>query len=197
MIKLLTSTWMTLPVGAVVYLAATVAFWKTPVPPKHEAAASQNHQSGPSWDFKNPEADQLLAELKEEKQAVEKKQHELGELAQHLEAERAEIAQAAQAVNRVQKEFDQNVLRVQEEETANLKKLAKVYSDMTPQGASGIFAGLDDVQVAKIMVFMKEPETAAVLEAMAKKGGADAKRAAALSERLRLAAFRTNPAPAK
>ena len=43
------------------------------------------------------------------------------------------------------------------------------------------------------MVFMKEPETTAgILEVMAKKGGADAKRAAALSERLRLASFRSH-----
>ena len=32
MTKLLTSSWMTLPVSVVVYLAATLFFWKTPVP---------------------------------------------------------------------------------------------------------------------------------------------------------------------
>jgi flagellar motility protein MotE (MotC chaperone) len=195
MTKLLTSSWMTLPVSVIVYLAATVAFWKTPVPPKHQAPAGLHGQSGPSWEFRNPEADQLLAELKDEKSAVEKQQQQLAELRQHLDTERDEITQAAQSVNRLQKEFDQNVLRVQEDETANLKKLAKVYSAMTPEGAAGVFAGLDDVQVAKIMVFMKEPETTAgILEVMAKKGGADAKRAAALSERLRLASVRSAPA---
>jgi flagellar motility protein MotE (MotC chaperone) len=194
MTKLITSNWMTLPVGAVIYLAATVAFWKTPVPPKHQAAPGLHGQAGASWEFRNPEADQLLSELREEKKAVEKKQQQLAELKQHLDTERDEITQAAQSVNRLQKEFDQSVLRVQEEETANLKKLAKVYSAMTPEGAAGIFAGMDDLQVAKIMVFMKETETAAVLEVMGKKSAADAKRAVALSDRLRLASFRSNAA---
>lgn len=195
MTKLLTSSWMTLPVSVIVYLAATVAFWKTPVPPKRQAAPALHGQAGASWEFRNPEADQLLAELKDEKSAVEKQQQQLAELKQHLDTERDEITQAAQSVNRLQKEFDQNVLRVKEEETANLKKLAKVYSAMTPEGAAGVFASLDDVQVAKIMVFIKEPETTAgILEVMSKKGGADAKRAAALSERLRLASLPSNTA---
>jgi flagellar motility protein MotE (MotC chaperone) len=197
MTKLLTSSWMTLPVSAIIYLTATLAFWKTPVPPKHQETPGLHGQLGASWEFKNPEADQLLAELREEKKAVDKKQQQLTELEQHLNAERAEITQAAQSVNRLQKEFYQNVLRVREEETANLKKLAKVYSAMTAEGAAGIFAGMEDLQVAKIMVFMKETETAGILEVMGKKGGAEAKRAAALSERLRLASFRSNSTPAK
>jgi flagellar motility protein MotE (MotC chaperone) len=190
MTKLLTSHWMTLPLSAIIYFTATVAFWKTPAAPRHRSSADRDSQTGASWEFKNPEADQLIAELKEEKQAVDKKQQQLNELAQRLEAERAEITQVTQSVNKMQKEFDQNVLRVQEEETANLKKLAKVYSAMTAEGAAGIFADMDDLSVSKIMVFMKETETAAILEVLAKKGGNEAKRAATLSERLQHASFR-------
>jgi flagellar motility protein MotE (MotC chaperone) len=185
---------MPLPVAVVVYVASTIAFWRTPTPAKHHATVQP---SSASWDFKNPEADQLLAELKEEKKAVEKRQHQLDELAQRLDAERAEITQATDSVNKMQKDFDQSVLRVQQEETSNLKKLAKVYAAMKPDGAAAIFAGLDDIQVAKIMVYMEEDETAGILQVMAKKGAADAKRAAALSERLRLASFRNNTASAK
>jgi flagellar motility protein MotE (MotC chaperone) len=83
---------------------------------------------------------------------------------------------------------------VQDEETANLKKLAKVYSAMAPENAADILAQLDDIAVAKIMVFMKDADTAGIFESMAKKGPADAKRAAALSERLRLSTSRNNSA---
>jgi flagellar motility protein MotE (MotC chaperone) len=192
MIKILTSNWMALPVSAIIYTTATVAFWKTPAVSKQREVTGQKGQSGASWDFKNPEADQLMAELREEKKGVEKKERDLKELEQRLEAERAEVTQVTESVNKMQKEFDQNVLRIQEEETANLKKLAKVYSTMTPEGAAGIFGDMDDPSVAKILVFMKETDTAAILEALSKKGGTEAKRAAALSERLRLASFR-NP----
>ena len=53
---------------------------------------------------------------------------------------------------------------------------------------------MEDDQIVKFMVFMKEGETAPLLESFAKLGPAEAKRAAAISERLRTAIFR-NPAP--
>jgi flagellar motility protein MotE (MotC chaperone) len=94
----------------------------------------------------------------------------------------------------LQTDFDQNVLRIRDEETANLKKLAKVYSAMEPENAAKILAEMDDVSIIKIMVFMKEAETASIWEAFAKKGQPEAKRAAALSDRLRLVAYRSNAA---
>jgi len=96
-------------------------------------------------------------------------------------------------VHQLQADFDQNIVRVTEEETGNLKKLAKIYSAMAPDSAANIFAELEDVAVVKIMVFMKEQDTAAVLESLSKKGKAEAMRAAALSEHLRLAISRNNP----
>jgi hypothetical protein len=51
---------------------------------------------------------------------------------------------------------------------------------------------MDDPAIIKIMVFMKDTDTAAIWEALAKKGDAQAKRAALLSDRLRLASFRNN-----
>ena len=76
MIKILTSTWMTALIGAVIYLLATVAFWKTPLPPPKHAALGGSAgfigQTGPSWNFQNPEADQLILELKAEKSASAK-----------------------------------------------------------------------------------------------------------------------------
>jgi len=193
MMKLLTSTWLTLPVSVVIYLAATVAFWKTPMPGHYAAARSRAATRSAAWDFQNPETDQLMAELKDEKKNLTERTQQLNELAARLETERSEINAARLTVQQLQTNFDRSVLRVQAEETANLKKLAKVYSAMTPESAAGIMAGLDDVAVAKIMVFMKDADTAAILEALSKKGDADSKRAAALSERLRVASFRDNP----
>jgi len=194
MTKLLTSSWMTAVISAVLYLGATVAFWKTPVLAP-DAATKQSETAkaaanAPSWEFINPEADQLLAELKSEKKALAKKEQDLNDLSLRLQAERAELNQATNSVHQLQVEFDVNVLRIHEEETINLKKLAKVYADMAAESAANIFGEMDDTSVVKIMVFMKDSETAAILEALAKKGQPDAKRAANLSEHIRLAAFR-------
>jgi flagellar motility protein MotE (MotC chaperone) len=194
MIRLLTSNWTAAVFGAVVYLLGTVAFWK-PIIPAHGAkfqdrAESTASKTGASWEFTNPEADQLITELKLEKTALEKKERQLNDLSTRLAAERTEVNQATQSVHLLQVDFDKNVVRVQEEETANLKKLAKVYSDMAPESASKVFSQMDDPSIVKIMVFMKDTDTAAVLEAMAKTGVTDAKRVAGLSESLRLASFR-------
>lgn len=193
MTKLLSPTWMTLPVCVIVYAASTFLFWKTPkrAPRPLPTLPAVVHNNDLSQ-YQNPEADQLVGELKDEKQRLDDREQQLNELAARLDSERGEITNAALSVQALQADFDKNVLRINEEETANLKKLAKVYSAMTPESASVILADLDDVQVAKIMVFMKEEDAAAILEALAKKGDAQAKRAADLSERLRVAAFRNN-----
>jgi flagellar motility protein MotE (MotC chaperone) len=195
MTKLITSPWTAALVGGIVYLASTVAFWKTPARTASSLVSNASAaRTGASWEFTNPEADQLIAELKVEKKALEKKEQQLNELSLRLDAEKAEINQATQAVHQLQVDFDKNVVRVRDEEIANLKKLAKVYAAMAPDSAAMVLAQLDDSSIVKILVFMKEDETAAVLESLAKKGPAEAKRVANLSESLRLSAFRSNPA---
>jgi flagellar motility protein MotE (MotC chaperone) len=198
MIKLLTSPWTTALVGVVLYLGATVACWKTPAHPASstpaQSAAAREKQTGPSWNFTSPEADQLIAELKVEKKSLGKKEQELNDLMVRLQAERSELNLVTQSVRQLQLDFDRNVMRISEEETANLKKLAKVYADMEPANAAKVLEEMDDTSIIKIMVFMKDVETAAIWEAMAKKGQAEAKRTALLSDRLRLASFRNNTA---
>jgi flagellar motility protein MotE (MotC chaperone) len=197
--RILKSSWMVILIGAVVYAGSTWLFWKTPavVPVFARTAKRLPGQPMPSWDFVNPEADQLIAELRTEKEQVDKRKQELDELAVRLEAERSEINQVTQTVARLQSEFDKSILRVQTEETANLKKLAKMYASMAPDAAASIFGSLDDDAVVKILVYMKESEGAAILESMSKTGPAASKRAGALSERIRVAVFRapTTAAP--
>ena len=81
-------------------------------------------------------------------------------------------------------------LYIDEEETANLKKLAKTYAAMSPEGAASILKQMEDDQNVKILVFIKEGDSAPILEAFAKSGEADAKRVAMISERVRVASFR-------
>lgn len=137
------------------------------------------------WERHDPEVDQLLKEMKSEKEQLEKRATELRELETRLAAERAEINQITQRVAQLQFEFDQNIIRVREEEVPNLKKLAKMYTAMSPEGASAIMRELDDMVVVKVMSFMKEDQSAPLLDAMATAGEAQAKRAASIAEALR------------
>lgn len=195
--KLLQSGWIAVLTGGLLYLGVTGYLLSTARIVSTAARAPMADEAntrGPAWDFFNPEMDRVMNELLREKKAVAAKEEQLNELSTRLEAERAELNIVLLSVQRTQKEFDRNVLRVHDEETANLKKLAKVYANMTPEGAAVILKQMDDDQIAKILVFMKEPESAPLLETFAKLGEAEAKRAAALSERVRRSIFRPTAA---
>ena len=137
------------------------------------------------WERHDPEVDQLLQELKAEKELLTKRAAELKELEARLAAERAELSQVTQRVAQVQQEFDQNVVRIKEEETPNLKKLVRMYTTMSPEGVSAIFRELDDEVIVKLLALMKEDQSAPLLEAMARQGDEQAKRAASLAEAMR------------
>lgn len=191
--KLLQSPWLSGFVGMLLYLGTMVAVWKpTPVTPHTEEPdapppAEIVQTNGPSWEYQNPEIEELVTELRKNKELLAQKAAQLEELAARLQSERAELTLVTQKVHEMRLEFDRNITRVHEEETGNLKKLAKTYTTMSVDGASAIFKQLDDSAVVKILMFMKEAESAPILEAMAKPGDTEAKRAAGISERLRLA----------
>lgn len=194
MANLLQSPMVAAGLGAVLYLGTTWYFWRTPEPPVVETVAETPHSappvSVPSWDYFNPEIDQLVEELKKERASLADRQKQLEELAARVQSERAELSALTQTVSQLQIDFDKTLIRVNEEEKANLKKLSRVYSSMTPDGAVNVLKQLDDVQIVKILAFLKEEEVAPILENLARGGEAEAKRVALLAERLRLALYR-------
>jgi flagellar motility protein MotE (MotC chaperone) len=198
MLKLIQSGWVTALIGGIAYCATTaVLIMSTPMTVAHSEAKEVSNKFAPSWEFYNPEVELLVKELQAEKDALAKKAKELTDLAARLDAERSELTVVTQAVHRMQAEFDRNVVRVKEEETSNLRRLGKTYSGMTPEGAALILKQMDDDQIVKILLFMKEAEIAPVLENFAKLSEAEAKRAALVSERLRTASSKptSNPKP--
>ncbi len=149
----------------------------------------------PSWDFVNPEVDQLIADLKQQKEKLAARETELDQLELRLKAEREEIGVVTQQVAKMQSEIDRSLVRVREEESANLKRLAKIYGNMSPDGAVSILKEMKDDDVVRILVYMKYDQTAPILELLARAGATDAKRAAQISERLKAAVYRTPANP--
>ena len=189
--KILQTTWVTAAVGTVLFLGTMVMLLRPQQfvaarPTRPAAGDASAHAPTSSWEFRSPEADQLTAELKTERAAVAQKEKQLNDLAARLQAERSELNIITQSVHRMQVEFDRTVVRVREEELGNLKKLARTYATMTPEGAAAILRQQEDDSAVKILVFMKEGETAPILETLARLGETEAKRAATLADRLRL-----------
>ena len=187
MIKLLQSKWVASGAGLVLYLLITVLCW-TPQPAgERKLTLVKPASTGPSWNFQNPELNHLINELQRRREALTEKETQLNELSARLEAERQELNQVTQSIHSLQVEFDRNVVRVQEQEVGNLKKLGKIYAGMAPENAVPILKQLDESTLVKIFAAMRESESGPLLEIMGKGGEADAKLAATLSERLRLA----------
>ena len=194
MLQLLQSKWTALVAGTLAYGLTTWACLQ-PLQQFHRAAsavgnalaAASTGLGGPSWSFNNPELSQLVSELKAERAAVAARAKALDELQARLAAERQEIYSATQAVQRLRTEFDNVVTHVSEQESLNLKKLGRVYASMSPEGAARILKEMTDEQAVKILVMMKEDESAPILENLGQGSTADAKRAATISNRLRLA----------
>jgi flagellar motility protein MotE (MotC chaperone) len=200
MMRILQTKWMAVTVGTVSYGLTT---WLCLSPQQQYLRAAQalraapkakaTAPAGPSWTFQNPELNQLMAELKDEREALRARTTQLDELEARLSTERQEICLVTQTVFRLRKELDATVCRVTDEEAVNLKKLAKVYATMSPAGAARILKEMDDDQVVKILALMKEAESAPLLEGLAQGDKEDVKRAALISNRLRL----TIPPPKK
>jgi flagellar motility protein MotE (MotC chaperone) len=187
MMKLLKSGWLASLIGALLYLGTTMLIWRPPAPSQAAPQSSAPAETtAPVLDFRNPELDLLIEELKKEKEALAKRQSQLNELAERLRIERLELNQVTQMVHQAEAQFDRNVVRVVQEELVNLKKLARTYAGMSPEGAALIFKQMDEMTLLRVLALMKDSETAPILEAMAKQGEADAKRVAAISERLRV-----------
>ncbi len=191
--KLLQSTWTASTLGGVLFLLTMLLAWK---PPERSVEVHEPKEPArvPNWalNLENPEVFVLVEELKREKDLVKKRQTDLDALAERLRVERLEIENLTKAVARMREQFDaaqslfeSNVVRLTEAEHPKLRKLAKTYVEMTPEGAAAVFRQMDDRSIVKILALLKEPEAAAILEAMAQGSDTAAKRVADISELLR------------
>lgn len=189
--KALQSNWIVLGLlGMLTYLGTTFALLRgldlQPPEPEEPDPAQVVNTTGPSWEFNNPELDQLIADLRREREHLTEREKQLDELAARLQAEKAEITRATNAVVQLQRDFDQNVTRLKDEEQANLKKLAKLYTTMSADGAALVMKELPDDTLVKLFAIMKEAEIAPLLELLSKPNAADAKRVAVLTDRYRM-----------
>ena len=194
-------------IGGLLYLAVTAALilkgYKPPAPPPAKVAkvvekdgvsgaplagktADELNGMVQSWNYYNQDIEFLIIYLKETSNLFRIRQKDLDELGQRLAAERAELASVTQSVARLRDDIDKQVIRIQDDEIINVKRLAKTYAGMEPSSAAKVFAELDEKLVVKVMSQMKDDQNAAILDALAKTNAQGAKLAAALSDKLRL-----------
>ena len=199
--KLLASPLVSSLVGGLLFLAVwTVMLLRgyrppPPPPPVEEAieglpgvppATTAPKNPPPSWSYFNPDVEYLVKELKEQRRALTAKESDLRELEARLASERSELSSVTQHVSRLQAEINATILRVKEDEQANMKRLAKMYSGMDPASAAKVLGALEVDISAKILFLMKDDQASAVLDALPKANAEGVKRAADITKRLRL-----------
>jgi flagellar motility protein MotE (MotC chaperone) len=167
--------------GAMFLLLRTLPLGQV-VPLKKEPLRAEDD---PSWRFHNPDIDQWVSQIKDEREAIAVREQQLKDWETRLAAESREIAAVTQAVTRTQQEFDKRVLTFTDQQKDNAKKQLKVIADMTPEGASAMLNEMPDDEVARLLYSLKADVSGAILDAMSKPGGAQARRAAMLTERIK------------
>jgi flagellar motility protein MotE (MotC chaperone) len=158
--------------------------------------ADHSASDDPSWKFKNPEFDQWVAQMKDEKETLALREQHLSEWQSRLDAERQEISTVTQTVAQLQTDFDKNVIRFRAQETDNVKHQAKLIAAMSPAGAAAMLNEMADDDIVRILFIMKTDEASAILDTMSKLGKPEARRAAVLTGRLhQILPLATNAVP--
>jgi flagellar motility protein MotE (MotC chaperone) len=148
-----------------------------------------NHLKDQGWDFWTIEVDNLAAELKDEKARMAKLSEQLDLRAARVTAEQKELDKLRANLEATRKEISDRVIEISADEMKNLRSLSQTYTNLTPRAAVAIIREMDDITVVKILSLMKADVVAPIFEEMSKtpdQGGLLARRAAILSEKLRL-----------
>ncbi len=158
---------------------------------QHAAAAAEKvaARRAQGWDFWTVEVQNLETELKDEKLGLQKRADALSQQEARLAAERQELERIRSDVQTMRQEIDDRVIAIKADENHNLRTLAQTYSDLSAQAAVAILREMDDVTVVKILSLMKSDKVADIFAEMAATPTPDgtlAKRAAILSDKLRL-----------
>lgn len=151
--------------------------------------APPNHLKDQGWDFWTIEVDNLAAELKDEKARMAKLAEQLDLRAARVTAEQKELDKLRANLEATRKEISDRVIEISADEMKNLRSLSQTYTNLTPRAAVAIIKEMDDMTVVKILSIMKADVVAPIFEEMSKtndQGGLLARRAAILSEKLRL-----------
>ncbi|HUA67073.1 MAG TPA: hypothetical protein VMA13_00880 [Candidatus Saccharimonadales bacterium] len=185
MIRIFQSGWMAALAGCLLYLATTVFVLS---PSKFAGAQfirpDYSADDDPSWRFRNPEFNEWVSQIQNEKEKLALREQQLDEWQTRLNLELQEMSVVTQTVNQLQSNFDQDVIRFNAQETDNVKHQAKLISAMSPEGAVAMLGQMSDDEVVRILFTMKPDQASLILDTLSKANTTEAKRAALLTERL-------------
>ncbi|MEI8284778.1 MAG: hypothetical protein WCG52_07280 [bacterium] len=143
------------------------------------------------WDFYTTEIDNLVNELKTERENYQKKAKDFAAVELRIATEKKELVRIREEIEKMRSELTEKTTEMQASEKTNVRNLSRTYSNMKPTQAVAIISEMSDANIVKILALMKPDIQAKILAEMAKtsdgSGNATlAPRAAKLSDQLRL-----------
>ena len=192
--KFLTSAWGLAILALILNVATTLALLLPAIAALQDPPIEVAEKTGMPprvWSFKTQAIDELVTELKSERDKLEEDQKSLLALQSQITAERTDLNKVRAEIEEMRGEIEQRVVEIEEREVKNLKTLSQTYSAMNPSAAVVIFREMDENMVVKILSLMKADRVGPLLGEMAKapdstSGESMAKRAAHISDKLRL-----------
>ena len=143
------------------------------------------------WDFYTAEIDNLVNELKTERENYQKKAKDFAAVELRIATEKKELVRIREEIEKMRSELTEKTTEMQSAEKTNVRNLSRTYSSMKPTQAVAIISEMTDANIVKILALMKPDIQGKILAEMAKtsdgSGNATlAPRAAKLSDQLRL-----------
>ena len=153
------------------------------------------------WDFWTIEIDNLSTDLTEERARLRKESDLLDQRAARLADEQKALNKIRSDVEGLRQEINSKVVEVGVDEAKNLRSLSQTYANLSPRAVVSIFREMDDVTAVKLLSLMKPDTVGPIFEEMSRSTapagpeGPLARRAAILSEKLRLVKAAKAPTP--
>jgi flagellar motility protein MotE (MotC chaperone) len=141
------------------------------------------------WDFWTIEIENLSHELKEERERLKLRAERLDQRAARIVSEEKEFAKLRTELEGMRQQIADRIVEIKTDEAKNIRTLAQTYTTLTPKGAATLLREMDETTAVKILAVMKPDVVGPIFEEMSRDTSADtamAKRAASLSEKLRL-----------
>jgi len=119
----------------------------------------------------------LNATLEEKRKELERKERSLQKLADEIETQKTDLETQLDELFTLRRTISSKLENGVENNKENMEKLVGVYSNMKPQRAAGVIAGMNEALATSILSRMKKQNAAAILNFI------DPKKARSLSEK--------------
>ncbi len=185
-------------------LLGSVLCWRAALPLLELAATARpkpvDDKKAKGWDFWTIEVENLSTDLKEERARLRQQAEQQDQRAARLAAEQRELDKIRAGIDGLRQQIADKVIEITADEAKNIRTLAQTYTNLSPRAAVAIFREMDDLTAVKILSLMKPDVVGPIFEEMSRStavgpDGPLSRRAAVLSEKLRLVKATKAPTP--